>query len=264
MNKIEIYDNIPYQMSEEDTNQPFLTPYLVDTNNKSCMLIFPGGGYSCLAPHEGEGYAKWFNSLGINAFVLNYRLAPYHYPCQMLDARRAVRYIKSNAEKFNIDPDKIVIIGSSAGGHLAATTACYAGVSAIDEAEGKDKIDALSVSVAGLILCYPVISCVNYPIQWCIDNLLGDKHEYYEKMSIELSAGDDMPPAFVWSTFTDNTVDIRNSLLFAQKYKELGLDCELHIFPFGCHGLGLAEDKKDVSQWPSLCKIWLESHGFMN
>lgn len=262
--KYDIYNEIPYKLENDEHNHPYLETYLVDSDNDTMILIFPGGGYCCHADHEGKGYADFFNSLGISCAVLSYRITPYKHPCPVLDARRAVRFIKENAEEFKINPEKIVLIGSSAGGHLAATTACYHSVDIIDEAEGKDSIDKNSALVAGIILCYPLISMQQHTLEWCVDNLITPDSNLHEYLSIEKSAGPTMPPAFIWHTLSDGTVDVRNSLMLATRYKEINRPCELHIFPDGCHGLGLAENINLVNQWPALCKNWLINYGFLS
>lgn len=260
---MKIYNKIPYPIEGCEQNEPSLELYLTDTDNDTLMLIYPGGGYAILADHEGKGYAEYFNSLGLNCAVLNYRLAPYSYPCQALDARRAVRFIKAHADEYKINPDKIVVVGSSAGGHLAAMTALFDSTEKIDKAEGIDEIDLISPKIAGLVLCYPVITLGKYTHEGSRDNLTKGDKDLIEHLSIEKAAGSNMPPAFIWTTLDDNLVDSRNSLYLAERYHELGLDCELHIFPHGHHGLGLAPELPHVAQWTVLCKNWMISHGFL-
>lgn len=268
---MKIYENIPYEQEGQENNIPEIEIYKAE-NKKSdtFMLICPGGAYCWLAPHEGEAYAKQFSEMGFDCAVLKYRIyPPYSHPCQLLDARRAVRFLKAKKEELGLDFNKMILVGSSAGGHLAAMTASYHSVDKVDEAEGKDDIDKLSPHIDGLVLCYPVITMGDMTHQGSRKVLLdGADPEKMpmlkDSLSIEKAAGRDMPPLFVWAAFPDSVVDVRNSLMLATRYRELDLDCELHLFSNGTHGMGLADYSPTVSQWVGIFKAWLIDHGFLN
>ena len=224
------------------------------------VVIFPGGAYACRASHEGEGYAGLFNTFGMNAFVVDYRVAPAHFPDQLLDARRAVRFVRANAEKFGISKDKIAVMGSSAGGHLAAFVSTYR---APIEGEGVDEIDKEDDLPNAQILCYPVISsdeAVSHAGSY--HNLLGDRYGDRDAFSPDLIADEKTPQAFIWHTADDGGVNVINSYRYATRLREKNVPCELHVFPNGAHGLGLAPHVPHVRQWTELLRNWLNYIGF--
>ena len=247
--------------------------YYKPTDKKSdcAVVIFPGGGYYKLADHEGDGYAQFLSQNGISAFVVDYHIAPNYFPKPLLDARRAVRFVRFNAEKFGIDTDKIAVMGSSAGGHLAALVSTYS-----DNIDGEniDNIDECSYKPNLQILCYPVINLYDKTIAHIGsgDNLTGDSYieSNNETLRRQLTPGficdSTTPPAFIWHTFEDATVNVKNSLEYAAKLKDCGVDVELHIFPHGRHGLGLTNCsnavENHVSQWSGLLLNWLKYIGW--
>lgn len=251
------WESVP-GMCKED---PILEYYPTEENknDKTAVVIFPGGGYHIRAPHEGKGYAEYLNTLGIDAFVCEYRVTPNFYPLPLLDARRAVQYVRANAEKFGINPKKIGVMGSSAGGHLAATL-CTVFDIYDNVLLNKDKTDEVDFIPNFQILCYPVISLKDFGHQRSKNNLLGDKsndEELVYRLSAHNSVNKKTPKAFIWHTFDDNIVNVNNSLSYAQALKKFSIDCELHIFPNGSHGLGLAQHDNSVGQWSALLKNWL-------
>ena len=149
-------NEIPLINKENPVCLPSITPYIKE-GAKAAVIVCPGGGYGMKAPHEGNPIAEYLNDCGLSAFVLDYRVAPYRYPCELLDAKRAVRYVRYNAEKFGIDKDKIGICGFSAGGHLAGMTLTSPENEA-SEYNVNDEIDKVSSKVNFAILCYPVIT----------------------------------------------------------------------------------------------------------
>ena len=225
----------------------------------AAVLIFPGGAYAMRAPYEGGDCALFINSLGLEAFVVHYRVKPAKFPDPFLDARRAVRFVRANAEKFGIDPDRILVLGFSAGGHLAAITATYKEALA---GEGVDALDAVSAMPNGQILCYPVISTDDAIIEkYSFTCLLGedyDKRAAYDAASL---VGTDTPRAFIWHTSEDELVDVENSYRYATALRHHRVPAELHVFPFGRHGLGLAEDAPHVAKWKALLENWLALYG---
>lgn len=257
METLKLWNNIPGNCEEE----PVLEYYpAVRKSCKTTVVIFPGGGYSVRADHEGQGYAEFFNTLGIDAFVCQYRVAPHTHPLPLLDARRAVQCVRTNAEKYGIDPDKIGVMGSSAGGHLAATLCTL-----FEEFDGvltnKDEIDEVDYIPNFQILCYPVIALIGFGHQGSKNNLLGDEKDNEEltlRLCAEKNVSEKTPKAFIWHTFNDSVVNVKNSLAYASSLKDFSIDCELHVFPHGPHGLALAQDNNSVGQWTELLKNWLK------
>lgn len=220
------------------------------------VIIFPGGAYHHLAAHEGEGYAHMLNTFGISAFVVNYRVSPNLFPLPLLDARRAVRFVRKNASDFKIDKNKVLVMGSSAGGHLAALLSTYLK----DIGEPADELLIESFLPNGQILCYPVISSSNPLISaGSYLNLLGEAHfSEKEEFSPELLVSDTTPPAFIWHTSTDLGVPAGNSLVYAQSLISKNISCELHLFPEGDHGLSVASQFPHVAQWTQLLNNWIK------
>ncbi len=249
----------PYFNPEFGQPEPTLTPYPAGNERRGCVIVAPGGGYGGRAPHEGEPISRMINKAGIHSFVLNYRVAPYKHPTMLEDVTRAVRYVRYHADKFNIDPEKIGILGFSAGGHLAVTA-----VEHFDYGKEGDEIDAVSSRPNAGILCYPVVSLKKYGHGGTKENLLGKNAdpELVDKLSGELSVREDMPPIFIWHTFEDGGVHIRNSLDLTAALKEKNIPTELHIFPYGVHGLGLAESNTNAAQWTTLLQNWLLMYNF--
>ena len=231
---------------------------------RGAVLIFAGGGYSARCDYEGSGYAHFINAQGLDAFVLDYRVAPARFPSPLLDARRAMRIIRSNAEFFGINPQKIAVMGSSAGGHLAALISTYRGIIA---GEGYDELDKLDPTPNAQILCYPVTAHENNPKSY--QNLLGEsleaKHDMVDPVKI---ADANTPIAFIWHTANDAVVSVTGSYIYAAKLKELGIPTEMHIYPDGPHGLALCDDAErgalspHVATWKRLLVRWLELNGF--
>jgi len=255
METIKMWDSVPGMCEEE----PVLEFYPADQKTSAAtVIVFPGGGYSHRAPHEGQPFAEFFNSLGMNAFVCQYRVSPHRFPLELLDARRAVRYVRYHAEKFGIDPNRVGVMGSSAGGHLSALVSTY---TAPIDFENIDEIDKESPIPNATILCYAVI---HHPDEMEIThrgsyrNLLGTDDESVAKAySPDLLVYDTTPMAFIWHTMDDQTVDVRNSYLYASALKAHNISHELHVFPNGRHGLGLASAAPHVAQWTTLLKNWL-------
>ena len=227
----------------------------------AAVIILPGGAYAGHADHEGKGYAEMFNAFGLSAFVLKYRVMPNYFPLPLLDARRAVRYVRYNAEKFGIDKNKILVIGSSAGGHLTALLSTYK--EKLPE-EGVDEIDEEDCIPNGQILCYPVI-CSNENIghMGSYKHLLGDLYTERDKFSPELLVCEDTPRAFIWHTSTDDLVKVSNSYRYAEALANVGVLCEVHVYPIGGHGWGTAKDLPYIARWTDCLKEWLILNKFL-
>lgn len=246
---------------------PQITAYIPDNKQSdAAIIIFPGGGYAGRAAHEGEAYAKFLAKNGYTAFVCDYRVSPHRFPFPLLDARRAVRTVRSQAAEYGIDKNKIAVMGSSAGGHLAAFISTYD--KAIDF-EGIDDIDNEEFVPNAQILCYPVIKLYKDTDthMGSAQNLLGDRYEELcHACSPDLIANEKTPQAFIWHTFEDGGVPIGNSLDYAKALKKNNIPVEMHIYPHGSHGLGLAlnedEISKHVSAWSGSLLKWLSYIGF--
>ena len=263
-------EGAPGAIGKEEKDIPTLTPYWPDRSktNGAAMVICPGGGYGGLAGHEGKDYALWFNEQGIAGFVLKYRLgsAGYRHPIMLQDAARALRTVRANASAWGIDPKRIGIIGSSAGGHLASTLATHfdAGTPA-----AADPIERVSSRPDVGILCYPVITMGEFTHQGSKENLLGKSPgpELVRLLSNELQVTRETPPCFVWSTWEDTAVPVENSLQFAAAMRKAGVQCDLHFYLKGPHGIGLGRDAWTPSRlhpWTYDCSYFLKTLGFMN
>ena len=228
----------------------------------AAVLIFPGGGYGILAAdHEGRDYATWLNERGIAGIVVKYRVSGnpalgYQFPVPFLDARRAIRTVRSKAAEWGIDPNKVGVMGSSAGGHLASL--CTTRFGDTFPEEGKDDIDKQNCRPDFAILIYPVIS-MSPPSghSGSRTNLLGKNptDETVEKYSTHKAVTRETPPVFLLHT-SDDGVDCRNSLDFAAACKANGVPVSLHLFESGGHGYGL-NGKGDLAAWPQLLERWL-------
>lgn len=251
---------------------PVLTTYIIDNplereQLRSAVLILPGGGYRKISPREGEPIALQFNAAGLNAFVLNYSVAPLSsYKQPLNDAAQAMRVIRENAENWGVDSNKIAVCGFSAGGHLAASLCAY----------GREyETNSTSVIPNAAILSYPVITSGEFTHKGTPDRggslecLLGNDmcDELMDKFSIEKHITSDFPPTFLWHTVEDMSVPIENSLMLMSALKKSGVSFEAHIYPHGGHGLSLARydvSEKSagviphVSSWIKLCLDWLD------
>ena len=238
---------------------PVLDIYIPENKTTDiAVVIMPGGGYRGRAPHEGRGYAEFLNEHGIAAFVCQYRVAPHRFPLPLLDARRAIRYVRYYSEKFGINKEKVYIMGSSAGGHLSALTSTYREPI---EFEGMDDIDRENPNPNGQILCYPVIKLLGKGIAHLRSgkNLLDDlQAEMGEELSPDLIADENTPKAFIWHTFNDGAVNVINSLDYAKRLRQMNVPVEMHIYPEGPHGLGLAPAYPHVADWAQRLIAWLK------
>ena len=226
------------------------------------VVVFAGGGYYFRAPHEETDYALRLNEYGLNAFTVDYRVAPDRFPLPLLDARRAVRFVRKNAARFGIDPNKVAVMGSSAGGHLAALLSTYRAPIA---GEGVDGIDGIDCLPDACILCYPVTTlCEEHRHKKTASNLLGEREgELAAALSPDRIADEKTPPTFLWHTANDELVPVLNSLRYAERLGRFGVPYEMHIFPDGQHGLGLAEENPYVAAWPEMLRKWLTQRGWL-
>lgn len=223
------------------------------------IVVCPGGGYGGLAKdHEGKQIAEWLNGEGIAAFILTYRHAPgYGDPHPLIDAKRAIRTVRSRAAEWRIDPARIGIIGFSAGGHLSATASTQFDTG---DANSDDPIERVSSRPDFTILLYPVITMTDpHTHAGSRKNLLGEAASEADiaRMSAENNVTANTPPAFIVHTTEDAAVPVQNALLYYEACVRAGVAVELHIFEKGRHGLGLARDTPGMSHWPALALAWL-------
>ncbi len=249
--------------SADPAEIPHLTPYLPDLDAPvAAMVVCPGGGYQMRAEHEGAPIAEWLVSLGMAAFVVDYRVAPNRHPIPLHDAQRAIRMVRARASEWNVDPARIGILGFSAGGHLAATAATQWDTG---DQSSADPVRQASSRPDFAVLCYPVISFVRTPHTGSVGNLLGpdSTEDQRRAMSADLNVTSETPPTFIWHTADDAVVDVEHALLFATALRRNGVDLALHVFPSGVHGLGLAADHPEASAWPELCESFLRGRGML-
>lgn len=262
---------VPYAKPvDAETGSPSIHPYLTkdsDNHTGAAVVICPGGGYGGLAKdHEGHQPALWFQEQGVSAFVLHYRLGPegHHYPTQLADVQRAIRYVRANAEKNGVDPNRIAVMGHSAGGHLASMAATLFDEKAYEPSDGIDKVSARPDFA---ILCYPVISMASeYAHGGSRKNLLGperaDSKEWAEKVSSELNVTEDTPPKFLFQTDADTAVPAENPVRFYLALRKHGVPAEMHIYQDGPHGVGLYRGDPVLGTWSEHLRDWLRSHFF--
>ena len=252
-----------FKLRNTNEEATIMEAYIPDRKKSDmAIIIFPGGAYGMLAEHEGAGYAKFLAENGYTAFVVSYRVAPHKFPLPLLDARRAVKFVRFHAEKLGIDKNKVAVMGSSAGGHLAALSSTY--FEPIEDSDA-DEIDKEDFIPNYQILCYPVITLFGKGVAHIGSgkNLLGDLlPDKCEDLSPQLLVSPKTPPAFIWHTFLDSAVNVKNSLLYAESLRDHEIPAEIHIFPDGWHGMGLAtgddRESRHVSAWAELLLKWLD------
>ena len=254
----------PGAIGTSDADVPIVTVFLPRSMgpNTPAVLVVPGGGYQHLADnHEGRQVANYFNSLGMAAFVLRYRLGPtYHHPIELGDAQRAIRLLRSHVSDWQLDPARIGIIGFSAGGHLAMTVSTRGDNGA---PSAPDPLDRASSRVNFAVLAYPVITMTeSYMHRGSRDNLLGVNPDpvLARSLSGENAVAKDTPPTFIFQTNEDKTVPAENSVYYYLALRKAGIPAEMHIFERGPHGVGLATDDAALSEWSKLMTNWLRVH----
>jgi acetyl esterase/lipase len=261
--EMQLWDaQVPLALGNKDEDHPSLKLYMPKqpSNRTPVLVIFPGGGYNHLANHEGDGYAQWFLSLGFACAVVKYRLGSqgYRHPAMLVDAARSIRLVRKHADQLGLDPNRVGVIGSSAGGHLVATLITH---KFIPQLVLSDPVDSFSSLPNFAILCYPVISMVKYPHQGSRQFLLGEETtaEQLLEASPENHVSPQTPPCFIWHTTEDERVSVNHSLLFASSLQQNSVPFELHIYQKGSHGIGLANGHP----WTGECRRWLQEYGFI-
>jgi acetyl esterase/lipase len=255
-------DVAPGALGATERDQPAISPFLLEDGKgvSAAIVVCPGGGYGGLAAHEGKDYALWLNERGVTAFVLKYRLGShgYRHPRMLEDAARAVRLVRARALEWGVDPHRVGVMGSSAGGHLAATLLTHFDAG---QPESADAVERQSSRPDLGILCYPVITLGEYTHVGSKRNLLGENPApgLVENLSNEKRVTPETPPTFLWHTVEDTAVPIENSLLFAQALRAAKVPFELHLFERGRHGIGLANGHP----WTQALEFWLGQRGFL-
>lgn len=262
-------EGAPGQHGTNANDIPTITPYLLDGTNatSAAMVICPGGGYGGLASHEGKDYALWLNQHGLTCFVLKYRLGShdYRYPVEFHDVTRAMRWVRAHAQEYNIDPHRVGIMGSSAGGHLASTLMTHFDSG---NSNATDVIERESSRPDLGILCYPVITMGEFTHQGSRDNLLGKNPdpELVKLLSNQLQVTAQTPPCFIWTMYGDKVVPVENTLMFAAALQKNHVPFALHIYDQGWHGMGLVAKPPtfaDPHMWTAECLFWLQEHNFV-
>lgn len=248
---------------------PTLTPYLPANTgaNTPAFVVCPGGGYSGLSmDHEGRAYAEWLNGHGIAAFVLKYRLGShgYRHPSMLYDAARALRTVRARASEWHVDPHRVGVMGSSAGGHLASTLLTHFDSG---QAGSTDLVERQSSRPDLGVLCYAVITMGEYTHAGSRLNLLGEHPSaaLVADLSNELHVTPQTPPCFLWHTDGDTAVPAENSLQFAAALRRNGVPFDLHIYQKGGHGLGLGDDTAPFTHalpWTHDLLYWLGVQGW--
>ena len=247
--------------------QDYYDEVAIDT--RPLVLICPGGGYSYTSNREGEALAMQFLAMGYHAAVLKYSCEPAVYPTALTELAASMLLIRRNAESWHVNPRQILVLGCSAGGHLAASLGVFWDEDFLAEAVKIGADDHELLRPDGMILCYPVITSGEFAHRGSFQKLLGEREEELsEKMSLELQVSSKTPPTFIWHTYTDGSVPVENSLLFVCALRKAGVSVEFHMYPCGGHGLSLANRltrnrggdavQEECTSWISLVHTWIE------
>jgi acetyl esterase/lipase len=256
----------PGALGQTDSDKPSITAYPAPRGSSgTAVIVAPGGGYGNLAiEHEGRQEAYWFNAMGVTAFVLKYRLGPrYHHPIELGDAQRAIRIVRTRAAEFAISPDRIGMMGFSAGGHLTSTAGTHFDAG---KPGATDPIERASSRPDFLIMGYPVVSfdpAIRH--NGSLKNLLGDNPDpkLIEDLSNELRVTPETPPTFLFHTTNDPGVPVENSVRFYLALRKAKVPVEMHLFENGPHGVGMALGDPALSAWPSLLMNWMRARGLL-
>lgn len=266
--KIEI--TVPGQL----TGPAFLTGFLLDSisvapdKQRPAIIVCAGGGYWNRTDRESEPIAMQFLSMGYHAFILDYSVSPNHFPTSLRELAEATARIREHGREWKVDSEKIIVCGFSAAGHLACSLGVFWNREAVYDGIGRSPQE---IRPDGMILCYPVITGGEFRHEGSFNKLLGENATEEERMAVSLEqfVSKETPKAFIWHTFTDETVPLENSLLLASALRRQDVNFEFHIYPAGGHGLALANEETTGSRkellvpqcqsWISLVKTWLEN-----
>lgn len=249
--------------NELEAEVPYLVRFPVPGAQRApALLILPGGGYSFRSEKlDGLDPAEWFAERGIASFVLNYRVDPHRHPLPLLDAARALRWLRAHAASEHIDPRRVAVLGTSAGGHLAALLATEEGAG---EPTSSDPVERESSKPDLLLMAQAVVSFEQFVHEGSRRRLLGNSPApgLAQELSVDRRVGPGTPPTFIWTSKTDEFVSYHNSELFVRALTRHGIDHEYVLFPEGPHGRGLARVEQYTREWPQRTLDWLRRHGF--
>lgn len=275
---------IPIQVEGSLPDTRFIT-YIQDhyeeinIDKRPLVLICPGGGYRYTSVREGEALAMQFLAMGYHAAVLKYSCAPAGYPVALTELASAMLLIRQHAEEWHVDPEAVIVLGCSAGGHLAASLGVFWKEEFLRKTLGISAEKQRLLRPDGMILCYPVITSGEFAHRGSFENLLGETEGQAERLqnpnslinrlSLENRVTSETPPAFIWHTYEDGSVPVENSMLFVSALRRAGVSAEFHMYPKGGHGLGLANRltqtrdgraiQDECTSWIALVHTWLES-----
>lgn len=259
---------------EADGLKATLTTYLLDNSGevdkdrtRPLVIICPGGGYRFVSDREAEPVAIQLNAMGFQACILRYSVHPAKFPTALTQVAKAVDHARKQANEWNVCPDKIIVMGFSAGGHLAGSLGTLWNKKFLEDIM---QMPSQNYKPNGLILSYPVISSGEYSHKDSFVSLLQDQYdELLDMVSLEKQVSKQTPPAFIWHTYEDNVVPVENTLLFTKAMNENKVPFELHIYPRGGHGLSLANEetksmqggmiRPEVQNWITMAGNWIRN-----
>ncbi|MGN1203455.1 MAG: alpha/beta hydrolase [Lachnospiraceae bacterium] len=253
-----IHEIIPLR-EQGSTDSACIETYLIEDSDeykikkRPVIVVCPGGGYCYLSSREGEMLALQYLAMGYHAVVLKYSVAPAVYPTALTELARTVLMLRQNAEKWHVDTAHIIVEGSSAGGHLAASYGMFWSEAWVARQLALTEEMKELLRPNGMILNYPVITSGEFAHRDSFRNLLGAQYDaLIAKMSLENQVNKDTPPAFIWHTYTDGCVPVENSFALVSALKKAGIPAEFHLYPEGGHGLGLASR---ITETPEACEV---------
>ncbi len=247
------------EQHERAKELPQIKLFLLEGNTpRPLVVVLPGGGYYVRAPHEADPVAEWLNGIGMHALVCHYRVYPWRHPAPLADAQRALRMVRQHAAAWQVVPDRIGVLGFSAGGHLACSVANFG-----DDGDptAADPVAQQASRANALIACYPVVSFGPRGHQGSGVGLLGENPDpaLHHKLSLENSVTPRNPPTFLWHSANDGTVPVANSLMYAQALSDVQVPFALHVYPTAHHGIGLGRDYPGTArEWTLACETWLQ------
>lgn len=249
-------------------DNPSITPFIPEKPNGTAVIIFPGGGYIRLAVfNEGHDIARWFTDRGITVFLVKYRMQEYGFPAPLLDGLRAVRVVRSRAAEWNLDGNKIGVLGFSAGGHVAASV-----TTRFDFTDGQtDPLSNISAKPSFSILGYPVISMsADFTHDGSRKALFGKTFgetppgKLLKENSFELQVTSTIPPVFMFHGVADQAVPVANSLSFFNEVQKYNQQSELHIYQSSIHGVGMVQGQGSISSWPQALELWMKQNKWID
>jgi len=251
---------VPGQERHERAQEtPHLKLFLLEGNApRPLVVVLPGGGYCMRAPHEADPVAEWLNGIGVHALVCHYRVFPWRHPAPLADAQRALRLVRRHAAAWRVAPDRIGVLGFSAGGHLACSVANFG-----DDGDpaAADPVARHASRANALIACYPVVSFGPCGHRGSMVNLIGENPDpaLQRQLSLENTVTPRNPPSFLWHSANDDGVPVANSLLYAQALSDVHVPFALHVYPAAPHGIGLGRNHPGTArEWTRACETWLQ------